>query len=109
MLLIARRESESVIINGSIEVKVIEIKGSRVKLGFEYPSGNTVYREEIFKKIQEENREAMKVDPEKLGDVLKKFGVGQSKSEAKTDEKSGNKSDSKTETLTTTLTAETKE
>ncbi|MBA44704.1 MAG: carbon storage regulator [Magnetococcales bacterium] len=109
MLLIARRESESVIINGSIEVKVIEIKGSRVKLGFEYPSGNTVYREEIFKKIQEENREAMKVDPEKLGDVLKKFGVGQSKSESKTDEKSGNKSDSKTETLTTTLTAETKE
>lgn len=109
MLLIARRESESVIINGSIEVKVIEIKGSRVKLGFEYPSGNTVYREEIFKKIQEENREAMKVDPEKLGDVLKKFGVGQSKSDAKTDEKSGNKSDSKTETLTTTLTAETKE
>ena len=77
MLLIARRESESVIINGSIEVKVIEIKGSRVKLGFEYPSGNTVYREEIFKKIQDENREAMKVDPEKLGDVLKKFGVGQ--------------------------------
>ena len=39
MLLIARRESESVIINGSIEVKVIEIKGSRVKLGFEYPVG----------------------------------------------------------------------
>lgn len=77
MLLIARRESESVIINGSIEVKVIEIKGSRVKLGFEYPNGNTVYREEIFKKIQEENREAMKVDPEKLGDVLKKFGIGQ--------------------------------
>lgn len=109
MLLIARRESESVIINGSIEVKVIEIKGSRVKLGFEYPSGNTVYREEIFKKIQEENREAMKVDPEKLGDVLKKFGVGQKKSDEKADEKSGNKSDSKTETLTTTLTAETKE
>jgi len=82
MLLIARRESESVIINGSIEVKVIEIKGSRVKLGFEYPSGNTVYREEIFKKIQEENREAMKVDPEKLGDVLKKFGLAE-KTEAK--------------------------
>ena len=98
MLLIARRESESVIINGSIEVKVIEIKGSRVKLGFEYPSGNTVYREEIFKKIQEENREAMKVDPEKLGDVLKKFGVGQAKDTKKEDGK---------ETLTTTLTAET--
>lgn len=98
MLLIARRESESVIINGSIEVKVIEIKGSRVKLGFEYPAGNTVYREEIFKKIQEENREAMKVDPEKLGDVLKKFGVGQPKN---ADKQTSNN------TLTTTLTADT--
>ncbi len=75
MLLIARRESESVIINGSIEVKIIEIKGSRVKLGFEYPSGNTVYREEIFKKIQEENRSAMKLDTAKLGNVLKKLSV----------------------------------
>lgn len=97
MLLIARRESESVIINGSIEVKVIEIKGSRVKLGFEYPAGNTVYREEIFKKIQEENREAMKVDPGKLGDVLKKFGVGQNKEGQKPE----------TQTLTATLTADT--
>lgn len=108
MLLIARRESESVIINGSIEVKVIEIKGSRVKLGFEYPSGNTVYREEIFKKIQEENREAMKVDPEKLGDVLKKFGVGQGKTSQATDAPKDEKKTDK-ETLTTTLTAETKE
>ena len=76
MLLIARRQSESVIINGFIEVKVIEIKGNRVKLGFEYPAGNTVYREEIFQKIQEENRSAMqKVDKQKLDDVLKKFSV----------------------------------
>ena len=78
MLLIARRQSESVIINGTIEVKVIEIKGNRVKLGFEYPAGNTVYREEIFQKIQQENRSAMQqVDKQKLDDVLKKFSVSQ--------------------------------
>ena len=103
MLLIARRESESVIINGSIEVKVIEIKGSRVKLGFEYPSGNTVYREEIFKKIQDENREAMKVDPEKLGDVLKKFGVGQGDKANNADAQNAptDKETASTKTLTT--------
>lgn len=85
MLLIARRQSESVIINGSIEVKVIEIKGNRVKLGFEYPAGNTVYREEIFQKIQEENRSAMqRVDKEKLDSVLKKFSVSSGKKETST-------------------------
>lgn len=55
MLLITRREGEGIVINGSIEVKVLEIRGGRVKLGFEYPSGNSVFRQELFAKIQAEN------------------------------------------------------
>lgn len=91
MLLIARRQSESVIINGNIEVKVIEIKGNRVKLGFEYPAGNTVYREEIFQKIQAENRSAMQqVDKSKLDDVLKKFSLSGAKTEPQSEEQGGN-------------------
>lgn len=58
MLLITRRTDESIVINDSIEVKVVEVKGGRVKLGFEFPEGNTVYRKELFLKIQEENRHA---------------------------------------------------
>lgn len=58
MLLITRREQEAIVINGQIHVKIMEIKGGRVKLGFEFPAGNTVYREELFDKIQEENRAA---------------------------------------------------
>lgn len=58
MLLITRREEEAIVINGQIHVKVMEIKGGRVKLGFEFPVGNTVYREELFTKIQAENRAA---------------------------------------------------
>lgn len=58
MLLITRREAEAIVINGQIHVKIMEIKGGRVKLGFEFPVGNTVYREELFTKIQAENRAA---------------------------------------------------
>lgn len=58
MLLITRREGEAIVINGSIEVKVIEIRGGRVKLGFEYPTGNSVFRQELFVKIQAENQAA---------------------------------------------------
>jgi carbon storage regulator len=74
MLLITRRINESIIINGTIEVKVVEVRGNRVKLGFEYPAGNTVYREELFRKIQEENRNALEITPENLTNVLNKIG-----------------------------------
>ena len=58
MLLITRRTKESIIINGCIEVTIVEVRGGRVKLGFEYPEGNTVYRKELFLKIQDENKTA---------------------------------------------------
>ena len=75
MLLITRRTGESIVINGSIEVKVVEVRGGRVKLGFEYPEGNTVYRQELFAKIQSENRAAATaVDPNTLGALLPGLG-----------------------------------
>lgn len=67
MLLITRRENESIVINNHIEVTVVEVRGGRVKLGFEYPEGNTIYRKELYLKIQEENKSAANVD----GDINK--------------------------------------
>jgi len=58
MLLITRRTGEAIVINGTIEVKVLEVKGGRVKLGFEYPVGNSVFRQELFSKIMAENQAA---------------------------------------------------
>lgn len=58
MLLITRRTGEAIVINGTIEVKVLEVSGGRVKLGFEYPPGSSVFRQELFAKIQEENKAA---------------------------------------------------
>ncbi|MAF31546.1 MAG: carbon storage regulator CsrA [Pseudomonadota bacterium] len=58
MLLITRRTNESIVINDNIEVTVVEVRGGRVKLGFEFPEGNTVYRKELYLKIQEENKTA---------------------------------------------------
>ena len=67
MLLITRRSNEAVVINGEIEVTIVEVKGGRVKLGFEYPEGNTVYRKELFLKIEEENKTAATIG----GDISK--------------------------------------
>jgi carbon storage regulator len=73
MLLITRRSGEAIVINGTIEVKVLEVKSGRVKLGFEYPPGSSVFRQELFMKIQEENQAAAltkTADADRLANVL---------------------------------------
>jgi len=53
-----RKQDESIIINNNIELKVIEIKGKSVKLGFQFPQGASVLRKELFDKIMAENQAA---------------------------------------------------
>ena len=55
MLYLMRKQDESIIINNDIELKVIEIKGKSVKLGFNFPKGASVLRKELYDKIMAEN------------------------------------------------------
>ncbi len=73
MLLITRRPDESVIINGDIEMTVVEVRGNRVKLGFQYPDGNSVYRKELYLRIQEENRAAAHSRGDHIGDIINRI------------------------------------
>lgn len=58
MLYLVRKLNESIIINENIEIKVIEVKGKSVKLGFEFPNTATVLRKEIHERIVAENKAA---------------------------------------------------
>jgi len=55
MLFISRKVNESIIINNNIELKVIEVKGKSVKLGFDFPKTASVLRKELYDKIMAEN------------------------------------------------------
>lgn len=55
MLYLMRKQDESIIINNNIELKVVEIKGKSVKLGFNFPKGASVLRKELYDKIMAEN------------------------------------------------------
>ena len=59
MLFITRKINESVIINNNIELKILDIKGGTVKLGFDFPKNATVLRKELHDKILAENLSAM--------------------------------------------------
>ena len=62
MLALTRKKGESLVINNNIEVTVLEIRGDQVKIGISAPKDVPVYRKEVYLQIQEETKEAMKVD-----------------------------------------------
>lgn len=76
MLILSRKEEESIIINGNIEVKVLEIGEGKVRLGIKAPKDVDIFREEIYKSIQEENIQAAKtkVDIKEVGKLFNKNG-----------------------------------
>ena len=57
MLVFRRKVGEAVILDGQIEVQVLEITGSRVKLGFSAPARVLIARKELHL-TQAENRRA---------------------------------------------------
>lgn len=69
MLILTRKVGEAVAIGDDIQVSIVEIKGAQVKLGIKAPKSVEVHREEIYQKIQEENRRAALVSKDALGAV----------------------------------------
>lgn len=59
MLYLTRKIGESVIINDTIEVTVVEVRGRSIKLGFTFPPEASVLRREIHERIQAENKAAV--------------------------------------------------
>lgn len=58
MLVLTRKPGEKILIGKDIEVEVLEVRWDQVRLGISAPRHLAVYREEIFREIQEENRRA---------------------------------------------------
>ncbi|HPC47917.1 MAG TPA: carbon storage regulator CsrA [Deltaproteobacteria bacterium] len=73
MLILTRKVGESVAIGDDIQISVVEIKGTQVKLGIRAPREISVHRQEIYLKIQEENLRASQVTKDALGAAQELF------------------------------------
>lgn len=58
MLVLTRKIGEGIAIGEDIKVIVMQIKGKQVRLGIKASPTTSVHREEVFEKIQDENRRA---------------------------------------------------
>lgn len=56
MLVLTRKVGEEIYIGDQICVKVMEISGSKVRLGIDAPVSLRIYREEVLAKVKNENR-----------------------------------------------------
>ena len=51
MLVLSRKKDEEIVINKNIVIKVIEIRGDKVRLGFDAPKEIPIHRREVYDAI----------------------------------------------------------
>lgn len=73
MLLLTRKKGEAILIGDEIKITVIELLGDKVRIGIEAPRDMSVYREEIYLSIKEENQQAA-FSNINADELLKQFG-----------------------------------
>lgn len=61
MLVLSRKEEESIIINDNIEIKIVSLRQDQVKIGIVAPRSVKIYRKELYDNIQRENIEAANI------------------------------------------------
>ena len=86
MLILTRKLGESIAIGDNIKVSVLGIHGRQVRIGIDAPQDVIVHREEIYLKVQEENRNASKSIKDDLMGVVKMLR-GKLKGEASSEQK----------------------
>jgi carbon storage regulator len=66
MLILTRKAGESLHLGEEIKVTVLKVQGNQVKLGLDVPKAMTVYREEVYLRIREENLTAVRASDQDL-------------------------------------------
>src|SRR5688572_9535346 len=71
MLVLTRKLGENIRIGDVIKITVLEVRSGQVKLGIDAPPEVKVHREEIYARIQAENRRAAQTSPDALREAAR--------------------------------------
>ena len=71
MLILSRKENESITIGDDIIIKVVSIDKGSVKLGFEAPPEMLILRQELKIAIQEENKKSLAHNEDALNKLVR--------------------------------------
>ena len=62
MLVLSRKPNESIVIRDDIVITIIEIRGDKVRLGFDAPKDVPIHRQEVYEAIKRENEQVENQD-----------------------------------------------
>lgn len=85
MLILTRKTGESITIGDDVKITVLGIHGRQVRLGIIAPQKVVVHREEIYVKIQEENKKAVQGKKDNLSKLTQKLREKPKENERKDD------------------------
>jgi len=66
MLILTRRPGESIYLGDDIKLTVLSVQGKQIKIGLEVPDDMPVYREEVYLRVQEQNKMALQLTDQDL-------------------------------------------
>ncbi|WP_162165433.1 carbon storage regulator CsrA [Campylobacter fetus] len=73
MLILTRKDGESIKIEGNIEIKVIQTLKNGVKIGIEAPKNVMILRSELMNEIANSNLKASLANKNSLNELSKSF------------------------------------
>lgn len=72
MLILTRKVGEMIRIGDAVMVRVLEVRGSQVRLGVDAPPEVRIFREEVYRSIQAEQQESSEPGHPPNGDRAEK-------------------------------------
>ncbi|AWB46233.1 carbon storage regulator [Paenibacillus sp. CAA11] len=72
MLILSRHKGQKINIGDNISITVIDVVGDQVRIGIEAPPDISIYREEIYLAIQDQNKSAVNLD-EDVANILSRI------------------------------------
>ena len=79
MLVLTRKPGDGIVVGENITIKVIEVKGGAIRIGIDAPQDYKIYRQEVFDRISQENREALQWNLDDLNSITPKINKEQKK------------------------------
>src|SRR5438876_12415796 len=70
MLVLARQREESIMIGDDIEVRIVDLRADKVRLGISAPRSVSVHRKEVYDAIRRENRSAANISQSDVAPLI---------------------------------------